>query len=492
MAVFISFLCVLAAPALGWRLWREVEGRDDARLMLWFSLWAAKGMALPLVAWQLMDYLWVGPYRAAAMAAAAAAGLPARTAFTLQMQRALTPDWWPASTFEAVLLIAAVWATVNFLWTAGSAWSRVDDRRGMWISALITGLFLLPVGMLLAFGLGLAGYFWGAAGWFACLAQVWSGRIVGPPVNPNPSYSGAVGLLKFGRFEQAEQAIIEQLESAEDDYAGWMMLAELYALHFHDLPTADRTVRDLCAQPNVNGSQVAAALNKLADWYLAVDENPVAARSVVAEIEQRYPQTHLAHMARQRLNRLPASRAELQAAKQVPTIRLRPGAAARPSLVPLTALDPDAAGHRAEELHQKLTDNPQDIRAREELARLLEGPLKEPAAAEAQLQQLLIRRDVSAEQRSEWLNLLATWQLRHQRTTEAGRVTLGKIVSDHAGTPAADQAAKRLQVLAIEERFRPAAPPGEARPKAGPIRVEVPRPPVPPAPPPGLPPVQWE
>jgi len=479
MSFLFSLACAIAAPVMAWRLWRELEDREEAALLSWFSLWLGKGVLLPLAAWEFVEWLWLGSAQAAAKAAAAAAlaaGLPTRTFLPTLARTDAVPDWWPASTPEALLLALAAWAAVNFLWTACAALRRVTHCADVWITGGSTGLIFLPVALLIGFALGVPGLFWGSAFWFAGLAYVFTNYTEGPPGGKEPSYSSAVGLLKFGRFEQAEKAIIAQLEEAEDDYTGWMMLAELYALHFRDLPTADRTVHDLCAQPNVNASQVSAALHKLADWYLVVDENPAAARSVLEEVELQYPNTHLAHMTHQRLRRLPASRAELQASKQASTIRLRPGAAAVAGFAPLTTSDAEFATRRAEQLADKLASNPGDARIQEELARLLEGPLKRPTEGMDHLRQLLLLRGFSKEQRGEWLNLLATWQLRHQRDAVDGRKTLDQVVRDHAGTEAADQAAKRLQMLAIEDRFRPAPPTTAAPRKPGPIRVEVPKP----------------
>src|SRR2546430_11587326 len=53
----------------------------------------------------------------------------------------------------------------------------------------------------------------------------------------------------------AELEVLHELEKCEEDFDGWLMLAELYARHFHDLPEADRTIRELCGQPNVTRSE---------------------------------------------------------------------------------------------------------------------------------------------------------------------------------------------------------------------------------------------
>jgi hypothetical protein len=478
MFFLFSFVCAIAAVVMGWRYWSALEDRDDFSLRLWFALWLGQGVLLPLALWNLLDWLWRTRPRAvatAAMQGVAGVAMPVGWNVTWPSRSEIFSAWWPASGFEALLFLISIWAAVNFAWILGTAAPRVENRRSAWLMAGLMGLLVLPFALPLALVVGVPAIGWSVALWLGVMAHMLVGACDPVPIHL-PSYSGAVGHLKRGRFDQAEEAILEQLERVEDDYSGWMMLAELYAVHFRDLPTADRTVHDLCAQPNVNASQIAASLHKLADWYLAVDDNPVAARSVVEEIELLYPNTHLAFMAGQRLRRLPASRAEWQASKRVSTIPLRPGPAATPGFALLVSSDAEFAPQRAEELSAKLTGNPADARAREEFARLLEGPLKQPDAAMAQLRLLLGLRGPSDEQRGEWLNLLATWQLRHQLDGVAGRRTFDQVIREHAGTAAADHAAKRLQMLALEDRLRGVSSGPTVAKRPGPIRVKVPTP----------------
>jgi len=64
-----------------------------------------------------------------------------------------------------------------------------------------------------------------------------------------PMYARAIARVKFGKYNEAELEIIRELEKCEDDFDGWMMLAELYAKHFNDLAEAERTVLEICDQP---------------------------------------------------------------------------------------------------------------------------------------------------------------------------------------------------------------------------------------------------
>src|SRR5258708_30242965 len=96
-----------------------------------------------------------------------------------------------------------------------------------------------------------------------------------------PMYSRAIARIKFGKYSEAEIEIIHQLENAEDDFDGWMMLAELYAKNFNDLPEAEKTVLEICNHPKTNPTQLSIALHRLPDWPLhpaADPETPPPAR----------------------------------------------------------------------------------------------------------------------------------------------------------------------------------------------------------------------
>ena len=74
-----------------------------------------------------------------------------------------------------------------------------------------------------------------------------------------PMYARAVARMKFGKYSEAEREIIRELERCEDDFEGWMMLADLYANHFNDLPEAEQTILEICDQP---ADHAAAALHR--------------------------------------------------------------------------------------------------------------------------------------------------------------------------------------------------------------------------------------
>src|SRR5258708_20345946 len=107
-----------------------------------------------------------------------------------------------------------------------------------------------------------------------------------------PMYSRAIARIKFGKYSEAEIEIIHQLEKAEDDFDGWMMLAELYARNFNDLPEAEKTVLEVCDHRKTTPTQLSIALHRLADWHLNLAGDPETAHRALQVICDRLPGTH--------------------------------------------------------------------------------------------------------------------------------------------------------------------------------------------------------
>ncbi len=105
---------------------------------------------------------------------------------------------------------------------------------------------------------------WSALGLalFAILAPIagYAPGLLGPRKLP-PMYARAIARMKFGKYSEAEWEILRELEKCEDDFDGWMMLADLYANHFNDLPAAEQTVLELCDNPRTTPSQFSVALH---------------------------------------------------------------------------------------------------------------------------------------------------------------------------------------------------------------------------------------
>jgi len=285
-----------------------------------------------------------------------------------------------------------------------------------------------------------------------------------------PTYSRALAKLKSGKFNEAEWEVIRELEKYEDNFEGWMMLAELYAVHFRDLAVAEQTIRDLCEQPNLNASQIAVALHRLAGWCLKVGEDPVAARRALQEICRRFPGTHIDRMARLRLSRLPATREALRAEREgkplrLPTVSRSPD---EPAAAPWTGMNKEQAAARARQCVEQLKQDPNNVPAREELAGILGDCLAMIGPALKQLELLLALPDPPEPKRAEWLGRMAAWQLQGGRDPEAARILMERLVREYPRLPQAFTAQRRLALMAAEERFRKisaATPPSRPQPE---------------------------
>src|SRR3989442_1468841 len=195
-------------------------------------------------------------------------------------------------------------------------------------------------------------------------------------------YTRAVAKMKFGKYSEAEWEIIRELEKCEDDFEGWLMLADLYATQFRDLTEAEQTVLEICDQPRTTPSQVSIALHRLADWHLKLAKDPEAARRALQMICDRLPGTHLAKMAMLRMNQLPLNAAELRVQEMHEPIPL-------PALgdnldedkpAEESASDKERAVETANACVERLKENPNNVAAREKFARILAERLNKPEA----------------------------------------------------------------------------------------------------------------
>jgi hypothetical protein len=357
---FLGAIVVLAGVwAAASELWERLSQAQEEKLRRWFQVWAIKGLAVPFLLWLVFNL-----------------GLSERLPPLMMEIQAAPPG---AETIAAFFNVAAIgffvigsfWAAVTLGWLLAVLVERVEERREFRHTALVWSALLAPLAALI-----LCGYGWSSAG---VAVVIWLLPVVQAtiplafPAKTAPRYSRAITKMHGDKYKDAESAVIEELEKAEDDFNGWMMLAELYANHFDDLAGAERIIRDTCAQAQTTASEICVALNLLADWHLKRADDPVQARKALEEICRLYPETHMGRMARLRLSQLPASREEW--------IEKR-----TPKTIPLPALgrdldhpaEPRAPGDdreqsaaRANDCVRKLRQNPDNIAAREELARIL-------------------------------------------------------------------------------------------------------------------------
>jgi hypothetical protein len=354
----------------------------------------------------------------------------------------------------ALFVIGSYWGMVTFSWLlariAGKVWA--GQRKEFIWTGVIWLLLLFPLtGSLVYLG----------GPWTIGLAvAVALGPVVhfALPLLPGkevpPSYSRAVAKMQFGKFNEAELEVIQELERCADDFDGWMMLAELYALHFRDLSAAEQTVRDVCSQANISPSQFAVAFHRLADWHLKVGDDPVRARGALQAICDRAPDTHLERMARQRMNQLPASRKELLEERKGKKIYL-PTASdlfsqntpVSPS--PTSALDATTSANQCVE---RLRHEPNDVAAREKLAHLFVEDLHQPERGIEQLELLIAMPGQPENRIAHWLSLSAAWQFRYRQDREATRKILARLVREYPHCLQAFAAQRHLNLMEMEQR----------------------------------------
>lgn len=449
MVVAAGLLC--AAFHYGPRVGRAGEGPYPWR---WVAGWAARGLGLPLLAW-----MWLNCGFSSYMPP-----LMPRVARIW----AKGGNWFPAFldvSAAGLWVIASCWASVTFGWfLAAMPGLLPDERDRTTFKALFWSrcVWLVPAALCLLWLLG-----WMQIG-LAVLVLVLplvheTVEVFGGAALP-PDYSRARGKLNIGRPKEAEWEILQTLEQHQDDFEGWMILAELYASQFFDLQAADQTVRELCLQPNVTPPQLSVALHRLADWHLKFGQNPVAARAALEEICRRLPGTHLARMAEYRKRQMPSTREALVGSRRNRPYRLPTLAAnLEPTAADGPILDRAAAVAKANQCVTTLCQNRDDTAAREQLARLLAEDLEQTDQAIEQVNLLLGMRNQPPEKRAAWLAWLAAWQLRGRREDEAGQRTLERLVDEYPQSPQAFAAQRRLNLIRAEAKLRRAREKTQAR-----------------------------
>lgn len=300
LLVGLTVLTVWLASTVMFRL---EPGADQKELLARLGQWAAKGLVLPAAVWTLMNIgmPWLSwrlqPF-APRIQAAQKSGQP----------------WFPiflGVCIAGFFVVASFWCAVTVIWALGKSRQKMDltarkEFRGLCLAAVL-GLALPALFVLWAGGFAASGL---ALDLIAVPIAFYTPPLLSRPVRA--SYSRAIARMKMGKFDEAELEIIQQLETRADDYTGWMMMAELYAVHFRDLVEARKTILEVCGQPNITPSQYSVALHRLADWQLSIGKDPESARAALQMVCDHLPGTHLAKMAAARQQRLPLTAEDLR------------------------------------------------------------------------------------------------------------------------------------------------------------------------------------
>jgi hypothetical protein len=424
--------CMVAtAWVLTLRLTPELKRQ---RISRWLLSWSARGLLAPLATWALMNIgiSWnLQPFMPSVQIAQNSGG-----GWATEFLRVLA---------AGLFFLSSYWMTATLAWVLVSAGRAMDREARKDFTALcrlcalglsIPALILLLLGGWLM--LGLAGALLVVP--MACYAPT----VINPQKLP-PMYARAIARMKFGKYNEAEWEIIRELEKCEDDFEGWMMLAGLYADHFHDLPEAERTVLEICDQPHTTPSQLSVALHRLADWHLKLGGNPDAARRSLQIICDRLHGSHVAHMARLRMNQLPQTAEDLreqQTSTSIPLPAL--GDRLDEPTAPAESLDRAKAAQAANACVERLKQDPNNVSARERLARLFCEGLGRADLGLEQIGLLLEMPGQPENKRAEWLGLMGAWQIRYQRNLGEGRKLLERLIREYPQSPQAFAARRRL------------------------------------------------
>lgn len=444
MSISSLILFVVGMIALGAYYWRELFAEDPDYTKRWLLGWIGKGIVLPIVAWVLLN-AGSHPVMPALIPLQPRAN-PGRIAALV-----FAVNYVCTQTCPALFIIGSYWAALTVGWLLCVAAWRIADRGSFLISCAAWCAILSPVVALLlyAYGLKVAGL--ALLVWFWPLAQYASS--LEPPKTRQPAYAHAVASLKFGKYHQAEQAIIAELEKCQNDFDGWLMLAELYAKQFGDPAEAERTIHGLCDEPTTTLAQAAIALNRLADWQLQLRDDPAAARRALEEIVRRGPGTHLAKMAELRMKQLPATRAEWQEQHKTRTFHL-------PALgdqldAPQTPTAPPLSQARALDLVnqcvEKLKLNPADVPTREKLAHVFADQLGKIDLAIDQIESLMEMPEQPPDKMAGWLALIASWEIKRGGDRAIIRKQLERLLHEHPASVQAIAARRRLDLLDAED-----------------------------------------
>lgn len=421
----------------GWRHWLQLDSKTASWEQL-FYWWLIKGLAVPMFIWAAVN---LGIFRA----------FPAFVPEIVEAQAHHQPWflYWMYGVIAGAVVVSFAWAALTYAWLFTMIAGRVQEKFEFYVTSTLVGCISGSAALVLV-------YFFGPSTAAAAVAlfllpivhcTLHYAEVFVPP----PSYSKAMARIKFGKYSEAEWAVISELEKSEKDFKGWMLLAELYASKYRKMEDTAQVILDICKDPNTQPIEISLACHKLADWQLEIWENPDGARSALELLCRKLPGSHFAKMAQQRISKLPRDDKEFEERKTPKAVRL-------PTLSeefkpPVAKFDPNArsvAKSEADRLVDKLTEDPNDFEARERLAGIFAEQLNKPDLAIEQLNLLIDLADPSDEQKGKWLAQIATWELHLKKNPERFREVLRQIIRDYPNTSHAFAAQRRLYLMEVD------------------------------------------
>jgi tetratricopeptide (TPR) repeat protein len=367
-----------------------------------------------------------------------------------------------------ILLVLGVGAAA---WLVFTTVKHADDPARMafkWVVTLGVLVFMFwKVAPLVGQG-GYAGAFGGiplAAVCGLALAIVWRHSISAAaakpfaslydggsePPEPRPAYSTAQARQKRGEYLEAVEEIRRQLARFPTDLEGHLLLAQIQAEDLKDLPAAELTIQQLCAQPGHAPCNIAFALYSMADWYLKIGKDREAARRSLERVIELVPESEFALTAAQRIAHLgtaemllvPEQRKKFTVPEGIHNLGLL---RARQQMAPAER-DP---GEVAAEYVKHLEEYPLDMDAREKLAILYTDHFQRLDLATDQLEQMIAQPHQPAKFVVRCLNLLADLQIRSGADYDTVKATLERIIERDPKLAAAENARTRLSLLKLE------------------------------------------
>lgn len=272
-------------------------------------------------------------------------------------------------------------------------------------------------------------------------------------VEARPFYSIAHAKRKRGHYLEAIAHIRKQLERFPEDYEGWLLLAEIHAEDLRQHDEAQKCVEELLRHRHHHPKNLAFALNRSADWHLALASNREAARDALARVEALFPGTEMAHQAAQRIAHLTTDQM-LANQKERPRLNLvhhdeyigLQGQVADPRPPQSTPVE------TATRLVEQINRFPHDAEAREQLARVYAEEFARVDLAADQVEELIRTPGSGPKEIARWLNMLADFHIRVGKDRAAAETALRRVIEQLPGTASAAQAQSRLAHLEGELR----------------------------------------
>jgi tetratricopeptide (TPR) repeat protein len=271
------------------------------------------------------------------------------------------------------------------------------------------------------------------------------------PPDPKPMYSIAMSKRKRGDFLGARDAVREQLRKFPADFEGQMLLAEIEAQDLNDLRAASIVVERFVTQPDHAPTNIAFALNSMADWHLKYTQDCDAAKGCFQRIVELLPGSEWAIRAQQRIAHLGGTDLLLGAEARKPIhlthIEGDPGLDGGASIAKPVEED---RGQLAVKFVKHLEEHPHDTEIRERLAEIYGEHFHRLDLATDQLEQMIQFPNQPMRQVVKWLNMMADFQVKYGGTYDAARSALQRILELYPKAGAANLAENRIQLLKLE------------------------------------------